>query len=164
MSVFDVPKITQKLTLHRGGGIRSEGLIFLEYSPQDLPVHRRMSAFLEEERAFFPFLLTGTKTTELINKNNIFMVEVEYPIGPQGDGPDVGLMPIDSITAVFTTGESVSGELMAETTAERSRPSDCLNLNGGFICVRAGRKAFYINKKMLQKVTPRERSGVEKRA
>ena len=156
MSLFDVPKVQQKITLHLEKSVRSEGLIFLEYFPEEWPVHKKISAFLEEERAFFPFLLTGTNVTELINKNNLYMVEIANPDESQSL-PD-GLAPIDFITAVFNgTDTAVSGELMAETTAERSRPSDCLNLDNRFICVRAAKKTFYINKGMLQKVTPRAR-------
>ncbi len=150
-AAFAVPKDRQEVTVRLETGAALEGEIFLEYISNDTSNHQKVTAFLENDNAFFP-LKVHNGSTEFINKKNVQYVEVIFP-----ENPDVNYfssLPMVSIpvNALFGNGESVSGNLIAEVPAERTRLSDCLNLQTKFLNVKTDSKICYINKDALQKV------------
>jgi hypothetical protein len=151
-TVFTVPKDRQGVTIRLDKGAALEGEIFLESVSDDLSVHQKVTAFLENNNAFFPVKVNSSGNTEFVNKKNVRMVDVDFPEGPDTNYFSFRIMRAISVTALFSDGEAVSGELMAEVPEEKARLSDCLNLPDKFLSVKAGGKMRYINKEALQKV------------
>jgi len=151
-TVFAVPKDRQNVIIHLDKEIALTGVIFLESFSDDLSVHQKVSAFLENNLVFFPLKLQETGTTEFINKKNIGILEIAIPEVIDTDFFSLDLMHTIPVTAVLCHGDTISGELMAEVPQEKTRLSDCLNLPHKFLSVKTSDKIFYINKSALQKV------------
>jgi hypothetical protein len=144
---FAIPKEKQKVTVHLTGGETLPGTIFLEYIPEAVTLHQKVTAFLEDENEFFPLAADGDGP-QFISKRSLRMLEVEYP----EEESTFSLMHIEDITAVFSDGSQVGGMLMADVPAEKARLSDCLNLPGRFLSVWAGGPVLFINKDAVRKV------------
>ncbi len=150
-TAFAVPKDKQAVTVVLDSGKALEGVIFLEYAPEELTIHHRMVAFLEDGSTFFP-LAKKNDGTELINKRNIRLIELN--ISGQGDkvNTTISLMYTVNITAVFTDDSTLTGALLADVPLEKARLSDSLNLPDKFLNVKVDDKICYINKGSLRKV------------
>lgn len=144
---FAVPKEKQKVTVHLAGGETLSGNVFLEYFPEALTLHQKITAFLEDKNEFFPLAVDGDGP-QFISKRSVRMMEVEYP----QEESTFSLMHIEEITAVFSDGSQVGGMLMADVPAEKARLSDCLNLPGRFLSVRAGGAVLFLNRDSVRKV------------
>lgn len=157
MSIFAIPKEEEPVRVRLETGLVLEGHIFLEITPFERSKQQRMASFLEEGGNFFPFLITGAGTTIFINMESVLSVEAGYV------EPDplkhITPMIIEEVTATFTVGGEISGVLLAEVPVEQSRLSDCLNLPYKFLTIRADDIVYYINKKMVQKITSPGKKG-----
>ncbi len=152
-SVFAVPKEKQKVSIQLIGGETLTGSIFLEYHPEALTLHRKMTAFLEGENEFFPLASDGG-SPQFISKECIRTMKVDYP----EEEPSFSLMHIEEISVLFADGAKVSGMLMADVPAEKARLSDCLNLADRFLSLRTGQAVLFVNKAAVQKVLYSARS------
>lgn len=150
-TAFAVPKDRQPVTVILAGGEKLEGVIFLEYAPEERTIHHRIAAFLEDAAAFFP-LSKANGGTELINKKNIRLIELHISGEDEKVNAAIGLMLMIEVTAVFTDNTSLTGSLIADVPVERARLSDCLNLPDRFLNIKVGGSIFYINKESLLKV------------
>ncbi len=148
---YAVPKDRQEVMVHLDAARSVAGAIFLEAAPGAHTIHHKVVAFLEDDTMFFPLTLRDGGATEFIRKRNIRMVEANY-----GENEDlrsaISLMQRLGITAVFTDDSAISGELLSEVPAEKTRLSDCLNLPYHFLIVQVGEAICYINKYALRKV------------
>ena len=151
-TAFQVPKDRQAVIVRLSPGVVVEGEIFMEAFSENLSIHQKISAFIEDTNSFFPIKVIPGGDTEFINKNTIQLVEVSVPDDPETSYFAHLLMQTIPVTAYFRDGDTVSGELMAEVPQEKARLSDCLNLREKFLKVKSGNKMCYINKKTLQKV------------
>ena len=157
-TVFTVPKDRQSVTIHLDKGVMLAGEIFLEYISDDLSVHQKVTAFIENSNSFFPLKVQATADTEFINKENVLSIEVDFPEDPDTAYFAFKLMQTIPVTVIFNHGQTISGALLAEVPQEKARLSDCLNVRQRFLSVRVGGKIFYINKNALQKVLHGEKS------
>lgn len=151
-SGFAVPKSRRDVTVLGNSGKKSEGSVFLDCYPEELSIHHRMLAFLQNGTPFFPLLIKGSNETEFIYKNNVRLIELQYADDQEKVNEALNLMHTESISAVFMDETSVCGLLLAEVPEERNRLSDCLNLHDAFISVKIETRICYINKNALQKV------------
>src|SRR5512134_1132480 len=126
---FAIPKDRQPVRVHMGNDSVADGTVFLEFTRQDITMHDRLVLHLENANRFFP-LATQEGQTEFICKDNVKLIEVEYP---DTDDVTFSLKLVFKITANFTDGTRMSGELMVDAPKERSRLSDCLNMPGRFL-------------------------------
>lgn len=151
---YVVPKDRQAVKVHLDHGRVIDGAIFLEYAPPDHTTHERVIAFLEDAVNFFPIAVHEGAEPEFIFKRNLRMIEVEYPDQP----PDsCGLIHLLPVTVQFVDQTNVSGDLMIDAPEEKSRLSDCLNSTEQFLCLKIGRKIYYVEKNSLCKVSRRNR-------
>lgn len=148
-TLYAVPKDRLPVRIHLGRNLVVDGAIFLESPLIGLTLHQKLIAFLEDGAPFFPFRPDAADATEFIRKSGVRMIEVS---GQGADYANFELMRIIAVTAHFTDGEVLTGELLVETPAERSRLSDCLNLPAGFLSIRTVESVCYANKAALQKV------------
>jgi hypothetical protein len=146
-----VPKDRQNVTVHLDAASSVEGSIFLEAAPGANTVHHKVVAFLEDDTMFFPLTPEGGGAPEFIRKRNIRMVEAAYGENEELEAV-LSLMQRVSIMAFFTDDTSVSGELLSEVPAEKTRLSDCLNLPHHFLVVQIDGTICYVNKYALRKV------------
>lgn len=144
---FAVPKDKQAVTVHLVDGETRTGNIFLEYFPEALTLHRKIKMFLENTNRFFPLTAEGMPPT-FINKERVRILEVAI----SDEEPAYHIMHIEDITAQFTDGTALSGELLAEVPKEKARLSDCLNLPEAFLGVKRGNTICYLNKSTVQTV------------
>ena len=120
---FAVPKSRQDVTVLGDGGKKIEGAIFLDCYPEELSIHHKILAFLENGNPFFPLLLKDSNETEFICKNNVRLIELEYGEDQEKVNEALNLMHTESITAVFMDETSICGLLLAEVPEERK--PDC---------------------------------------
>jgi hypothetical protein len=146
-----VPKEKQLVTVYLLGGDTIEGNIFLEYNPDARTLHQKMAAFLESRTDFFP--LSSGRTPEFINKSAVRMVEVRNA----EDEEAFHIMHVELVTVIFRDGNQVSGDLLVDVPDQHSRLSDCLNLTGRFLCMRAYGNVCYISKQAILKVITAEK-------
>jgi len=151
-AAFAVPKDRQVVTIRLSGNATLEGEIFIESISEGLSIHQKVTAFLEDNNAFFPIKVIPRGNTEFINKKQVRSVEVNFPENPETSYFAHLFMHTIPVTAYFYDGHTLSGELMAEVPREKARLSDCLNLASGFINLKTDNKMCYINKEALQKV------------
>lgn len=109
-TVFTVPKDRLNVTIRLDKGATLDGEIFMESAANELSVHQKVTAFLENNNTFFPIKLSATGSTEFINKQNVWVVDVTIPEGPDADYFLFRPMHAISITALFNDGKTVSGE------------------------------------------------------
>jgi hypothetical protein len=151
-TAFAVPKDLLSVSIRLQKGVALRGEIFLEYAPDTVSLHQKMTAFLENDNMFFP-IKVGDGGTEFLNKAQVQYVEVNFPEDPDAHYFSFRPMQAVPINAHFGDGDTVNGELVAEVPAEKARLSDCLNLQNKFLGVKTVNKIYYINRDMLQKVT-----------
>ena len=156
-AAFAVPRDRLEVTLRLDQGVILEGEIFLEYMAGDLAVHHLITAFLENDTLFFPIMINTSGGTEFISKKSVRIVEVDIPEASEVDYFFHLLMRAIPVTAHFSDGTSLSGDLMAEVPQEKARLSDCLNMRNNFLCVKTAGKMCYLNKEALQKVVHGDR-------
>jgi hypothetical protein len=149
---YTVPIDRRAVTVHMDNGAILEGEIFLGLFGDNLSTHQKILALLEDSSTFFPFMICKSGKTEFLNKRNVRVVELLLPEDPDNHYFSFGRMHTIPITALFSSADSISGELMAEVPEEKTRLSDCLNLPDMFLCVKSGEKVCYLNKETLQKV------------
>lgn len=154
--VLAVPMDRQNVTLRLDTGAILEGEIFLEYVPDISSVHQRITAFLESGNAFFP-LKRVNGNTEFVNRKKVQTLEVKCPERPDARYCESRIMNTIPVTAIFSNGDTISGELMAEVPQEKARLSDCLNLPSTFLEVKTDSTIYYINKEALQKILYRDK-------
>ncbi len=130
---------------------RIEGTVYLHMVQWDKPLASKVSAFLEDSKEFVPFLIEGTKKTELVNKRNIKTVEWEEEETRDDEFPDTSHK--QEVTLFFIDNDSVSGPLISQTTPGHTRLSDCLNNKEGFIHITNGKRHIHVNKSVLLRVT-----------
>ena len=149
---FAVPKDRQGVTVRLDRGVTIAGEVFLESVSDFLSIHQKVTAFLENDTAFFPIKISDSGRTEFINKKNVWTVEVGFPEDPQTDYFSHLHMHAITVTAHFRDGSVVNGDLMAEAPREKARLSDCLNMSNNFLCLKTDEKMCYLNKAALRKV------------
>lgn len=150
-TAFAVPKDRLSVSIRLEKGVMLSGEIFLEYVSDTVSMHQKVTAFLENDNAFFP-IKVGTGGTEFVNKTHIRYVEINLPDDPDANYFSFRPMQAIPVNAQFGDGDTVNGELVAEVPAEKARLSDCLNLQNKFLSVKTVDKMCYINREMLQKV------------
>jgi hypothetical protein len=151
-SPYAVPKDRQGVTVHLDEGRAIDGVIFLDADADAHTLHRRMTAFLEGGHAFFPLLTNHEGKPEFVGKAKVRMVEVENIDAPVLQPELVSVMQMTDVAVEFPDGIITRGTLMSEAPAEKARLSDCLNLPGRFLSVKAGKKLLYINKDLVFRV------------
>lgn len=149
MSEFAIPKEKVSVAIRFANGTWAEGTIFIEHSQTERTMQQKIFSFMEDGCAFFPFLLSANGILEFISKSRILALQYILP----SDEEDVNLMHIESIAAIMPDGSEIAGMLTEEVPREQSRLSDCLNLSNKFLNMRAGHKAWCVNKKLIVKVT-----------
>jgi hypothetical protein len=152
--MYTVPKDRQAVKVHLDRGQVVDGIIFLEYAPQDHTAHQRVSDFLESADSFFPLALAEGAEPEFIFKRNLRMIEVVYPDRDPVFSSLIHLLPV---TVQFVDQMILSGELMVDAPQEKSRLSDWLNTPHQFLCLRIGAKIYYVEKHSLRKVVYAEK-------
>lgn len=150
MSVLAVPKDKQGVTVCFDKGEKAKGSIFLERYFESLSILNKMTAFLEREDAsiFVPFQ-QESGITEFLNKDHILIVELD---NVDVDGLDLAFFVKLNVAIVLSDDSLLTGTLLTEAPAEKSRLSDCLNIPNGFLAVKSGDKLVYVNKHMIKKV------------
>ncbi len=150
-TAFAVPKDRLSVIIRLDKGMTVSGEIFLEYVSDTVSLHQKVTAFLENDNAFFP-LKINSGSTEFINKTHVRYVEIIFPAAP--DANYFSFRPMQSIpvNALFGDGDAVNGDLVAEVPAEKARLSDCLNLQNKFLSIKTVDKMCYINRETLLKV------------
>jgi hypothetical protein len=157
-TAFAVPKDRQVVTIRLSQSMVLEGEIFLELISEGLSIHQKVTAFLENNNAFFPVKMIPGGGTEFICKKNVQTVVVDFPADPETGY--FARLPMHTIpvTAHFRDRNTLSGELIAEVPQEKARLSDCLNLPNIFLSVKTDGKMCYINKDALQKVSHKDKA------
>lgn len=150
-AAFTVPKDRLSVSIQLEKGVTLNGEIFLEYVPDTVSLHQKVTAFLENDNAFFP-IKVGNGGTEFVNKTHVRYVEINFPVDPDANYFSFRPMQAIPVKAQFGDGDTVKGELVAEVPAEKARLSDCLNLQNKFLSVKTADKICYINRDTLQKV------------
>lgn len=151
-SGFAVPKSRQDVTVMGDGGEKMEGAVFLDSYPEELSIHHKMLAFLDNGNPFFPLLLKDSHETEFICKKNVRLIELRFGEDREKVHEALNLMHTESITAVFMDDTSICGSLFAEVPEEKARLSDCLNLPDAFISMKVDTGICYIHKQAVRKV------------
>jgi hypothetical protein len=151
-AAFAVPKDRQGVTIRLDRGVTIEGDIFLELMASDLSIHQKVTAFLENDTAFFPVRINASGGTEFVNKTRVRVMEVSIPEDPDTVYFAPHLMQSIPVTAYFQEGDPVSGDLLAEVPKEKARLSDCLNVSNKFLSVKTDGTMCYINREALTKV------------
>jgi hypothetical protein len=152
-----VPKDRQEVRVLLDDGTALTGSIFLEYAPEQVTVHHKIAAFLEDGKAFFPLQLTNGAGTEFINKKTVRLMELNISADEERINLAITLMQTVGITAIFTDANAIKGFLMAEVPAENARLSDCLNLPFRFLHVKVENTICYISKQAVRKVLPAQK-------
>jgi len=142
---FVVPKEKQLVRVSLVGGGVFEGHIFLECGVEARTLHRKVLAFLGDEKDFVPFAIGDE--TEFFSKLAIRMVEID-----REEEQDASLTHAEPVTVIFRDGPPVDCELIADVPEDRRRLSDILNLPGSFVCARIDENVCYINKQAILKV------------
>ena len=150
-AAFTVPKDRLSVSVRLENGVTLNGEIFLEYFSDTVSLHQKVTAFLENDNAFFP-IKVGSGDTEFVNKTHVRYVEINFPDDPDANYFSFRPMQTIPVNAQFGDGDTVKGELVAEVPAEKARLSDCLNLQNKFLSVKTADKMCYINRDTLQKV------------
>jgi hypothetical protein len=148
---FAVPKDRLSVIIRLEKEASLKGDIFLEYVSETTSMHQKVTAFLEQGNAFFPIKLSSG-ITEFVNKTHVRYVAISLPDDPNAQYFSFRPMQAIRVNALFGDGEAIRGELLAEVPAEKTRLSDCLNMQNNFLSVKSDDKICYINKESLQKV------------
>ncbi len=107
-TAFAVPKDRLSVIIRLDKGMTVSGEIFLEYVSDTVSLHQKVTAFLENDNAFFP-LKINSGSTEFINKTHVRYVEIIFPAAP--DANYFSFRPMQSIpvNALFGDGDAVNG-------------------------------------------------------
>lgn len=152
-AAYAVPTDRQRISAHLDKGKVLTGDIFLESFTQDLSIHQRVTAFLENSNLFFPLKTVEAGKTAFINKYTVGLIEVGISEDPSSEYFSFHLMHSIPVTVELRHGDIINGSLMAEVPEEKARLSDCLNLPNNFLCIKTTDKVFYINMKAIQQVS-----------
>jgi hypothetical protein len=69
-AAFTVPKDRLSVSIRLEKGVTLNGEIFLEYVSDTVSLHQKVTAFLENDNAFFP-IEVGSGGTEFVNKTHV---------------------------------------------------------------------------------------------
>lgn len=155
MDRFNVPKDSFSVAVRLEHAPLTEGFIFLERFPTEDTARKKLVLFLESEQLFFPFSNSETGKTEFINKKLLRSIELHLDEEKNDGDVAVDFAHREPITAILEDGETIDGELLAEVPEEKSRLSDCLNMNGLFLNLLVDGAIVFLNKRIVEKVVGR---------
>lgn len=157
MKDYTVPTEKINATILSDDGSIAVGAFFIGiYRFPGSKGHSKVTGFLEEDQAFFPFRLKGSGRVEFINKINM-----KYLVwSPDKDSEELGIesgifIHTENVRVIFYDGSTKDGIMLAEEgPTEKSRLSDFLNLSQKFLVVKekASGEHFFINKTKIFKV------------
>lgn len=147
-----VPKDKLNVTLRFDDDRCVDGTIFIGAYPASSALFSKVSALLEDEKSFLPFVGKETGKTIFVNKLNIHSMEWDLPEETEKEQIYTGLMHAEDVIATFIGGGRITGTLLSDVPLEKTRLSDCLNMPGRFLILKIDSRHMYVNKAMLREV------------
>ncbi|MDH3975453.1 MAG: hypothetical protein OEV42_14335 [Deltaproteobacteria bacterium] len=129
-----------------------KGEVFLASYSESHYGHQKVADILEGEKVFIPLSLKDEGRVEFLNKDQIVIMEGELSTPEDEEKLSMGLYHIEKVKISFANSENFEGAMISEVPKERSRLSDCLNLEGKFISMIKNGRYFYLNKNMISRV------------
>ena len=133
-------------------GKKIRGELFLAAHTESHYGHQKVSDLLEGEKNFLPISIKGEGRTEFVNKNQLLIVEGELATEDDEEKIAMGLFHIEKVRLFFINDDVLEGAMLSEVPKERSRLSDCLNMDQKFINFIKDGRYMYVNKRLLVKV------------
>lgn len=154
MNDFTIQKDRLKVIVHFSDGSRTTGDLFLSSFRDEHGGHQKIADLLESGKQFIPLMVEGNKV-EFIQQAQIIMVEGELITTEDSEMEYAALLHQEEATVIIADTFTIEGTLLAEVPPERSRLSDCLNLEGKFLKMRSKGRYLHVNKAMVKKVLSR---------
>lgn len=152
MDDLSVSKDRANITAIYRNGKKIHGEVFLATCTESHHGHQKVSDLLESDKNFLPISIRDENRVEFVNKNQLLIVEGELSTEEDEEKLEMGLFHIEKVRLFFVNEDSIEGAMLSEVPKERSRLSDCLNMDQKFINMIKDGRYMYINKRLLLKV------------
>jgi len=129
-----------------------KGDVFLASYSDSHYGHQKVADILEEDKIFIPLAMKEENRVEFINKDQVVIMEGELSTPEDEEKLSMGLYHIEKVKITFYNNETFEGAMISEVPKERSRLSDCLNIEGKFLSAIKNGRYFYLNKNMITRV------------
>lgn len=152
MDTLVVEKNKAVVTVILPNKAKLKGEVFLASFSDSHYGHQKVSDILEDDKTFVPISIEEEKRVEFLNKDQIVIVEGECATPEDEEKLSMGLYQVQGVRITFANEDTISGDMISEVPQERSRLSDCLNLENMFITMVKDGRYFYLNKSMITRV------------
>ena len=152
MDGLSVQKNKANVTVILPDNTKIKGEVFLASYSDSHYGHQKVADILEEDKLFIPLSIKDEDRVEFININQIVILEGELSTPEDEEKLSMGLYHIEKVKITFANNETFEGAMISEVPKERSRLSDCLNMDGKFISTIKNGRYFYLNKNMITRV------------
>lgn len=152
MSDLSIRKNKANVTAVFSDGTKIRGEVFLAAFSETHYGHQKVSDIIEGKKLFIPVSIKDEERVEFVNRDQIMILEGELSSPEDEEKLAIGLYHIEKVRIIFINGDIMEGAMISEAPPERSRLSDCLNLEGRFISMIKGGRYFYLNKRKVVRV------------
>lgn len=152
MDDLSVQKDRANVTVILPDTTKLKGEVFLASYSESHYGHQKVADILEGEKCFIPLSLKEENRVEFVNINQVVIMEGELSTPEDEEKLSMGLYHIEKVKVTFANEETFEGAMISEVPRERSRLSDCLNLESKFMSMIKNGRYFYLNKSMITRV------------
>jgi hypothetical protein len=148
---FQVPRLLRAAEVLCADGRVLRGRVFLPASAESHAGAMRAEEWMNDETAFFPFLLDGEGRPIILNKAQVVVVTVAASADHDETLEQVGL-PVKHVR-VECGALRVEGDVLVDMPVNQSRILDVLNRPGAFLNVREGERHHLVRKAGITRVS-----------
>ena len=150
MSELRVPTVAFPAEAVCTDGRSFQGRIFVPAAASRHAGSMRAEEWMNEANSFFPFLPDDSRTSVLLNKEELLVLSVAAS-ADQSDVSDEAETPVRRV-AVECGTRSFEGMLLIEMPSNQSRVLDYLNRPGLFLTLRQGDRHHLVRKSRITRV------------